>query len=61
MIEMFLNFYPGENEVAEEFANFVKEEMKDDPISMATLQNHFIKHRKSNSSEAKIFVKNEYC
>jgi len=58
MVEMFLNFYPDEFELAEQFANSVVEILDGESVCMASLQNHFIKHRKSNAQDCSVgFVK----
>jgi len=48
----FLNFYPGEIELAEKFAERVTEVLEGEYVCMASLQNHFIKNRKSNAEVA---------
>mmetsp|Transcript_9423 Transcript_9423/g.15239 ORF Transcript_9423/g.15239 Transcript_9423/m.15239 type:complete len:518 (-) Transcript_9423:104-1657(-) len=45
---MFLRFYPGKEEEAERFAKLLTEVKC---LSMASLQNHFIIHRKSTAKE----------
>jgi len=52
MVQMFLNFYPGEIELAEKFAERVTEVLEGEYVCMASLQNHFIKNRKSNAEVA---------
>jgi len=59
MVKFFLKFFKDEKDAAEEFANNVEKESTKKSVSMAKLQNHFIKHRRSNAQEAKIFVNND--
>jgi len=56
LVKMFLRFYENENGCAEEFANNVEGAMKGIPISMAKLQNHFIKHQTSSAKDATLFT-----
>jgi len=55
MVNFFLKFYNNEVECAQEFADNVDKSSNGAPVSMAKLQNHFIKHRRSNAQEAKVF------
>jgi len=47
--DMFLSFYPKEDDLATEFGQAVRKESK---VSGATLQEHFIRKRKQPASEA---------
>jgi chaperone BCS1 len=48
--DLFLNFYPGEQRLADVFADRVS--TCERPLSMAALQGHFIRHRLSTAHEA---------
>jgi chaperone BCS1 len=48
--QMFLNFYPDQEEWAETFATKVCSKVKN--LGMASIQNHFIQHRKSDAKAA---------
>jgi len=52
MVQMFLKFYPGEVKYANKFGDVVIEVLDGGTVCMASLQNHFIKHRNSTAEVA---------
>merc|ERR1712166_408616 len=52
MAQIFLAFYPGEDELATEFSSKLHELLGKVPVSMAAMQHFFIRNRKSTAEEA---------
>jgi len=50
--EMFLQFYPGNDKLADGFRGVISQILKDTDLCMADLQQHFISHRKNNAEMA---------
>lgn len=52
MAQIFLAFYPGEDELATEFSSKLHALLGKVPVSMAAMQHFFIRNRKSTAEEA---------
>jgi len=52
IVDMFLKFYPNEFEYAKKFGDKVMEVLQGESVCMASIQSHFIKHRKSTAEVA---------